>query len=129
MHVTRVDTRTLWVTFESGCVGCQGCQGACGLAPGREVALPRSLLEAPVAVGDALLLRMPAQRLHHLAARGYGAALLGLFGGACVAASLAAWLLPERDPNAAVLTGALLGTLLALFASKRPNVLLVREGS
>lgn len=129
VRIARLDDSRLWVEFEGGCVGCTGCSGACGLAAGRRVALPRSLLGFPASVGDHVVLRLASQRLHHAAALGYGLALVGLLGGAALGHALSLWVNPEQDPNVAVLIGAALGTLAAWFASKRPNVQIVRDGA
>lgn len=121
VEVVAVERDSIELRALGACSECGGCGGRCSWF--RET-LPRGTLRVATtafphtpAPGEAWRLQLGDRELLQQSLRGYGAALLGLSGGAlaghlgAVASSL------PRDAATAI--GALLGTLLALHVSKR----------
>lgn len=101
------------------CSDCVGCGGRCNLFLSDEagrLTVPASRFPRQPSAGDEVLLVVPEGWLARTAWRGYGLPLLGLLAGGAAAHALAPWLgLPQ---DAAVLAGALAGTLAAFTLSK-----------
>lgn len=102
----------------AACLGCRGgCEGRCSpfSRPGETWDLASD--SAIWQVGQQVRIGIEDRALRSLALRGYGAALAGLLLGALAGHALGlAW---GRHGDALVAAGLVLGTLLALPASKR----------
>lgn len=85
--------------------------------PGQTLRLPSAAFPCVPEPGQAWRLQLGDHELLQQSLRGYGAALLGLVGGAVAGHSSA--VLSSLPIDAATAVGALLGTLLALRVSKR----------
>lgn len=104
---------------QGACSDCGGCGGRCSLFPDDQaglLVLPVSRFQREPRAGDELLLCVPEGWLTRTALRGYGMPLLGLLAGAALGQGLA--VLAPVPPDAAALTGAVLGTLAAFTLSK-----------
>ena len=103
----------LRLRYTAQCSGCGGCGGRCSvfLADASDVLELAEPGEARVwRAGQAVEVELPSNLLLRQALLGYGLPLLGLMGGAALASP---W------GNASAAAGALLGTLLAVWVSKR----------
>ena len=130
--VVRVEPQWLWLSLDGACQGCGGCRGRCDLSrrllsasargqAGSELAdqplrLPRRLAPGDWAVEQRAALQLEEEAWLVEAGRAYGFPLLGLLLGA----GIGRWLLAEHAlMNAGVLCAATMGTLGALWLSKR----------
>ena len=127
--VCRMAEHKVWLRTGRACEGCRTCAGRCAVwIAEAEVALPRHLFGADVVPGDEVTLVMSAPDLLRDAWRGYGLPLLGMLVGAAVGSGLAA-LMGTASSGAGftladlvVLSGAALGTLSMILASKQPRL-------
>lgn len=103
----------LRLRYTAQCSGCGGCGGRCSvfLADASDVLELAEPGEARTwCAGEAVEVELPSNLLLRQALLGYGLPLLGLLGGAALA---------NPWGNGAAAAGALLGTLLTVWVSKR----------
>jgi positive regulator of sigma E activity len=110
-QVTRVEPG--WIELEPApaCLDCSGCGGRCGLMMDGERSLRLADSGLRFSAGQCVHIELDSSALRDHAWHGYGWPLLGLLLGAAL-------LQPLGNPAAAA--GAVLGTSLALWCSKRP---------
>ena len=126
LRVVALDAGQARLAAAPTCEGCGGCSGRChgilsGFGAGRDLAVGRAQLPAPLAVGDEVLLHVAPDALARRARWIYGAPLAGLVGGALGAVSIGPAGAAARDALAAAggIAGLFAGIALAALIGAR----------